>query len=78
MSRAEAVEAAARAMAQFEDWGHVSDEKKAHLRRSAKRALEAAAPHLKAEAWESAYALGYADRNVGAEPTRTNPYRSKP
>lgn len=30
-----------------------------------------------AAAWEEAYEQGYADRSVGAPPTRPNPYAKK-
>jgi hypothetical protein len=53
----EAVEAAARAMAQFDEWEHVSADQKSHLRRTAKRALAAAAPFIAAQATADVTAL---------------------
>lgn len=40
-------------------------------------ALEAAAPHIMAGAWESGYTLGYADCANKQEPNRPNPHKEE-
>lgn len=78
----EAVEAAAKAQYEFRSsgfhaWEDLSEHEKSEAIAAQQFALEAAAPYLLADAWESSYGLGYADCKVGAAPTRTNPYRSQ-
>lgn len=45
---------------------------------AASAALEAAAPYIQAEAWESGYTLGYADCANKQESNRPNPHGEKP
>ncbi len=94
----EAVEAAAfrfAALAGY-DWdkkwdttADVEADVRADIRRQAEEILEAAAPHMLAEAWEAGYRAGNEDcttawdadrhgRPVKDEDTAANPYRSQP
>jgi len=62
----EAVEAAARAMAMhgWGAWEFVPDEMRTLFLRDARIALEAAAPHLLPEVWQSAYYQGVDDERT--------------
>ena len=81
-----AVEAAAKVLWDKElmaPWSSVPDGFKAPFRRDARAALEAAAPHMLAGAWDVAYAQGIEDERMSASsgtdygPNRNNPYRSQ-
>jgi hypothetical protein len=67
----EAVEAATEVIWEMAD----SLQSHEYAKEIARAALEAATPRFIEQAWEEAYGLGWADRNVGAQPTRSNPYR---
>lgn len=74
----EAVEAAAKALYQntLTSWDGAHARTKELCRRDARAALEAAAPHLLAEAWREGCAEGLAcDWDKGAEFLPLNPYR---
>lgn len=49
----------------------------AEARERAGLILEAAAPHMQGEAWESGYTLGYADCANKQESNRPNPYKEE-
>lgn len=78
MIPAQAVEAAAKAI--FEEvfapniWVEEDEIYKNQFRDSMRRALDAAAPHMQAQAWEEGYTLGYADCANKQESNRPNPY----
>ncbi len=85
-----AVEAAANAISEASGmrfdgfWSRVEDlepEDREYALMEARAALEAAAPHLLAEVWQSAYSQGVEDERTSATagldygPNRNNPYR---
>ena len=76
----EAVEAAAKKLYQAGGlvvWDSEDESIRNYFRRNARSALEAAAPHLMAAAWEEGRIDGYADAQRGFD-TAMNPYEGLP
>jgi hypothetical protein len=80
----DAVEAAAKALwtpsNEGDTWESEYEPYKDHTRAEAKRALEAAAPHLMAGAWDEGFDKGFYDPKAGSywdasESTAVNPHR---
>ena len=78
----EAVEAAALALLERDygvrDWSIVTEQVKGNYLDEARTALEAAAPHLMAQAWDEGERVGFEESFRDNDPRHTrNPYRAE-